>query len=93
VDGAVNHVAGVVDTQALRVVYQFTVDIDLDQVRRGDFIEQQAEGVDQEMLLIARHSGRKVGVDVIGPAQLRGQAIGSRELDAHFPFLGRDTLA
>lgn len=40
VDGTVDHIAGVVDAQAGRVVDDGAVEVDLDQVGGTDFIEQ-----------------------------------------------------
>ncbi len=62
VDGAVDHIACLVDAQARWVVDERTVHIDLDQVRGGDLVEQQAERIDQEMLVrprAARAPGRR----------------------------------
>ena len=93
VDGAVDHVAGVVDPQASGVVDEGAVEVDLDQIGGSNFIEQQPEGVDQEMLVGARYTGGKVGVDVIGPLVQGRQAVGGGQFYAYLPFLWRDALA
>ncbi len=93
VNGAVDHVTGVVDAQSGRVIDNRAVDIDLDQVGRRDFIEQQAEGVDQKVLVRPRHPSREMRVDVIGPALERRQTIRRRQLDPDFPFLWRNPVA
>ncbi|MNH35843.1 hypothetical protein D3C79_965720 [compost metagenome] len=69
VDGAVNHITGLVDAQAQRVVDDRAVHVHFHQVGRGDLVEQQAEGIDQKVLIGPRHPGREVRVDVVGPAQ------------------------
>ena len=62
------------------------VEVDLDQTGSGDFVEHQAVGIDQEMMLRSRHPRRDVGVDQIVPAVMRDEAIAGGEIDALAPF-------
>ena len=66
--------------------------VHLDQARRGDFVEHQAVGVDQELLLAARDRGRQLGADVgehqIAPAVQGHQPVAGGQVDAQGPFVG-----
>ena len=93
VDGAVDHIAGVVDPQARRVIDKGAVQIDLDQVGGADFVEQQPESIDQEMRLGPWHPRREMRVDMIGPLVQRRQSVGRGQLDPHLPLLRCDPLA
>ena len=80
--GLVHRVAGVLDHVA--------IDVDLHQVRRRDLVVVEAEGVDQEVDVGARHAHRQVAVDQLGPAEVVDQPVGGRQLDPQCPFrLGR----
>ncbi|MNQ62952.1 hypothetical protein D3C85_773180 [compost metagenome] len=92
VNRAVNHITGRVDAQASRVIDDAAIDVDLDQIRGADFIEQQPEGIDQEMFVRPRHPRGKMRVDVVGPLELGRQPIGRGQFYTHFPFFGRDAL-
>ncbi|MNP51903.1 hypothetical protein D3C76_1462580 [compost metagenome] len=93
VDSTVNDIACLVDAQPQRIIDDAAIDVDLDQVGGGDFVEQQAKGVDQEVLVRPWHAGREVRVDMVGPAKQRRQAIGGGQLDPHLPLLAADSLA
>ena len=62
------------------------VEINLHQTRCGDFVEHQAIGVDQKMMLRPRDPRRNVSVDQIVPAVMRDQAIACGEIDPLVPF-------
>ncbi|MOA23367.1 hypothetical protein D3C78_1439820 [compost metagenome] len=85
VQRAVDGEAGGVDFEAV-VVDGPSFDVDLHQARCGDFVEEPAVGVDQELVMPARHAHRDMGVDQVGQLELRCQAIGRGQLHAHFPF-------
>ena len=53
---AMDDVAGLIDAQPRRVINDFTLGGDLDQIRGGDFVPQQAKGVDQKMMFFTRHA-------------------------------------
>jgi hypothetical protein len=91
-DCAVNDEAGAVHL-IRRLVEDVAVEIDLDQVRGGDLLIEEAVGVDQELILFARHAQRDVIVDQVRPAVMHHEAIGSRQIDAGLPLLVAHALA
>src|SRR5262249_4979467 len=93
VNRAVNHKASLIDTEPGRIVDDVAVVIDLDQIRRAHFIPQQAERIEQKMMIRPRHACGDVGVNQIGHAEMRSAAIRRREIDADIPLFGADTLA
>jgi hypothetical protein len=70
-----------------RVVELLASQIDADQARGRDLLEHQAVGVDQELVLGARHARGDVGEDEIVPAEQGHQPIGSGQVDAGAPFI------
>jgi hypothetical protein len=62
------------------------VEVDFHQAGSGDFVEHQAVGIDQEVMLRPRHTGGDMGVDQIVPAIMRDQAIAGGEVDPLAPF-------
>ena len=87
VDGSVDHEAGRIRSGD-RWADHIALQIDLHQTGRGDFVKGQPQRVDQEMMLLARHPGRQVGVDQIVPAEQRAQAIGRRQIAPHLHLGG-----
>ena len=73
--------AGVVH-RVLQLAHVVAVEVDLHQVRGGDLVVVQAERIDQEVRLVARHARGEMAVDELGPAEMVDQAIGRRELAA-----------
>jgi len=65
------------------------VDVDLDEIRRGDFIERETERVDQKAPRLARHARGNVRVDDIIPAVQRDEPIRRGQFDARRGFGGR----
>jgi len=86
VNRTMNRKSGRIDAVFARA-QEVAVEVDLDQAGGGDLLEQQAEGIDQEMVLWPRHPRRKVGRQKIGPAVVRDQTKRSREIDPDLPFL------
>ena len=86
------HVHGAVDheARAVRFVLRFrelvAFRIDLDQRRGGDFLEEQAVGIDEELVFRARDAQREVRGEKVGPAELVGDAKCGGELAAGVPF-------
>src|ERR1700756_520929 len=66
---------------------EITVEIHLQEVRRGDLVEHQPHWIDQEMVGLARYPRRIVRQDQIVPAEMRDQPIAGSEIDPHGPFL------
>ena len=62
------------------------VEVDLDQARRGDLVEHQSVGVDQEVMVRPRHPRGDVGIDQIVPAIQCDEAIAGGEIDALCPL-------
>ncbi len=85
VDRRMDHVTRVIDP-VFALAEDLAVDIDLDQARCGDFLEHQAIGVDQEMLIGAGHARRNVRVEEIIEAMDRRHAVECGEIDAGAPF-------
>ena len=93
--GAVDHEAGAVDAVVeavveLRLGEDVAVVVDLEQARRGDLLVEQAVGVDQEGIVLARHPHRDVVGDQVGHAVEVDQPVAGGEIDTSLPFLGRD---
>ena len=88
--GAMNHIAGLIDTQARRIINDFTLGGDLDQIRGGDFVPQQAESVNQKVMLFTGHARRDMRVDEVGHTKVRSQPVTGGEIDAHLPLLRAD---
>ena len=88
VDLAVEGEAGRVD-RPVAVADDVALHVHLHQVRRAHLAVVQAEGVDQEVRLGARHAQRDVVVDQLAPAQVIEDAVGRGEPDAGVPLLGR----
>ncbi|MNN35468.1 hypothetical protein D3C81_1493190 [compost metagenome] len=64
--------------------------IDLDEVRRADLVEREAERVDQEVVRLTGHGGGDMGVDQVVPALQRSQPVGGGEVGAHARLPGAD---
>ena len=89
VDGAVNDEAGDVDAVVGGVEQRVAVEVDLDQAGGVDLFVQHAVGIDQEVIVAARHAAGDVVGDHLGHAVHRGQPIAGGEIDAGLPFLRR----
>ena len=80
----------------IRSRVSFAVEVDLDQARRRDLLEHHPVGIDQEVMVRARHARRNVGVDEVVPAVQGDEAIAGGEIDALVPLgvrhAGRDLL-
>jgi hypothetical protein len=85
VHGAVDREAGWIDV-VRRLGNLAAVEVDLDQRRRGDFLEHHAVRVDQEMVLRAGHARRDVGKHQVIPSEQRSETVRGREIDSRFPF-------
>lgn len=64
-----------------------TLDIDLDEIGRGDLAVHQAELIDQEMALRSRNARGDVIVDQLGPAEHVADAIECRQVFARDALL------
>ena len=87
-DGAVDHEAGAIDRVG-RAIQHVAIEIDAHQVGGGDFPVMQAEGIDQELLVVFREAGnarRDVVEHQLGPAEPVDQPVAGRELQAQLPF-------
>ena len=80
-DRAVNREACRVDAEAHGIVDDVSVQIDRHQVGRGDFLEAQAVGIDEEAVLPARKPGRDVGIDAVVETKPVNQPVGRRKVD------------
>jgi hypothetical protein len=89
IDRAVDHHAGI-DRLVFRFADQIAVEIDLEDVRRGNLVEHQPHRVDQHVLGLARHPRRIMREDQVVPAEMRDEAIAGGEVDPYRPFLGAD---
>jgi hypothetical protein len=85
-DGGVDGEARGVDREG-RVLDHVAVRIDLDQRRGGDLLEEQAVGVDQEVVLRPRDPGRNVGEDHVVPAVQGHGPVERGEFHARPPLL------
>lgn len=87
---------GSVDTEAdgiyfdVGIAVYLSVNIDLDQTRRRDFVETQAEGIDQESTILIRNARRDMCVDQVAPALACSQSVSSSQIDAQRLFSRRD---
>ena len=77
---AVDHEARRVD-RVRRIVDLLPVLVDLDQARRGDLVEEHPVGVDQEVVLAARHTRGDVGEDQVVPPEVGDEAVTRGEID------------
>ena len=91
VDGAVNDEAGRVHGEG-RILQLVSVHIDLDQARRRDLVEEHAVGIDEELVLGARHPRRDVREHQVLPAVVRHEPITGGEIHPHRPLFGRDLV-
>ena len=94
VHGAVNDEACGVHREG-RVVQLVALHVHLDQARRGDLVEHQAIGVDEEMVLThPRHRfgqlGADVGEDQVAPSVQGHQAVAGGKVAPQLPFFGAD---
>ncbi len=85
VDRRVDHIARGVDAVGA-LHHDVTVKIDLHQGRGGDLLEIQAERVDQEVMLRARHAGGDMGEDQVVPLLQGHQPVERREVDPRAPL-------
>src|SRR5258707_15655820 len=76
VDGEARRVDGIG-----RVADDPAVEVDLDEIGRGDLLEGDAERVDEKMVLGPGHAGRDVVVDELVPALAPGEAVARRKLN------------
>jgi hypothetical protein len=90
-DGAVDDEAGRVDRER-RILDLVAVEVDLHEARRGDLVEEDAVGIDEELILGAGHAQRDVREDEVFPAEHRAGAIRGCEVDARRPFFGRNLV-
>jgi hypothetical protein len=75
---------------AFRGLDLVALDIDLDQRRRGNLVEQQTVGVDQKMVMPPRHARGDPGVDQVRPSEQIDEAVAGSKIDPRLPFrLGR----
>ena len=61
--------------------------VHLDQRRGGDFLEEHAVGVEQEMVVRVRNARRDMGAGHVAPPVLGGKLVAGREIDPHLPFV------
>jgi hypothetical protein len=86
--------SGVVDAVAgTGVEHDVSVEVDLQQAGRGDLVVHHAVGVDEEVPFLAGHARRDVVIDKVIHAVVVDEAIAGGEIDARFPFGGRDAAA
>jgi hypothetical protein len=85
--GAGYRKAGAIDL-AFRGLDLVALGIDLDQRRRGELIEQETVGVDQETVVLARHPCGNAGVDQIRPSKQVDETVAGCEVAPCLPFLG-----
>src|SRR5262245_60732923 len=64
-----------------------TLEIDLDETRGGDLLEEVSVGIDQEVMLRTRHARRDVREHEIVPAKERHQPVAGGQVDALLPLL------
>lgn len=87
VDGAVDDKPGLVDLVLARRDF-VPIGINLDEARRGNFVERPAERIDQKVGL-ARHPQRHMGVDQVGPAEVGYESVARSQIHAGSPLFGR----
>jgi hypothetical protein len=85
VHGAGYRKAAAVDL-AIRGLDLVALDIDLDQRRRGNLVEQQTVGVDQKMIVPPRHARGDPGVDQVRPSEQIDEAVAGSKIDPRLPF-------
>jgi len=89
---AVDHETG--DVRDMRpVIDDLAVDIQPDQVRRGDLVVAQTIRIDQEVPVVAVDRQRRVRVDQLGPAEMIHHPVAGGELYPLRPFLRADPVA
>ncbi len=88
VHGGMQCEAGCIDRMVARPD-DVSCDIDLHEIRRADFVEREAERIDQEMPRLAGHACRNMRVDQVVPAIERREAIGGGQVDAGLLFRRR----
>src|SRR2546425_13350661 len=93
VDGAVDDEPGLVDVVLGRVEQDLAVEVELDEARGVHLIVEQAVGIDEEGVVIARDAGRDVVGDHLVHAVEMDEAVRRGEVDALRPFLRADLLA
>ena len=69
------------------VEHLVTAQVDFNEAAGRHFLEQQAVGVDQEVLVRTRYPGRHVRENEIVPAKHRDQSVARGEVDTDLPFL------
>ena len=90
VNGAVDGESGGVYRERIVGVQLVAGKIDFYQTGRGDFIEQQAIGIDQKLVVDIGNFRRDMGEYQIRPAKVRDQPVTSREINARLPFFRRN---
>ena len=83
--GGVDHIARCIDPVGA-LHDDIALKVDLDKGRRGDLVEVDAEGVDQEMVLGPGHAGGDVREDQVVPLLQRDQAVERRQVHSRPPF-------
>ena len=68
------------------VVELVAVNVDLDQIGRGNFAEMETERVDEERILLARHLQGDMIINHLVPAKMRENAVTGGELLARAGF-------
>ena len=63
-----------------------TLGIDFDQRRRSNLVEQEAIGVDQEVVALPRHARRDASVNQIRPSEQVDEAVARGKVNAGPPF-------
>ena len=61
--------------------------VDLDQIGRAHFMEQNAVAVDQKVPFLTRHPSRNVRVDQIGHSKMRHQPVQCCQVATGFPLV------
>jgi hypothetical protein len=93
VDRRMDGEAGIVDARLVERLDGVAFGIDGDQARRRDLVEQMAERVEQEAMVLARQAHRQVREDQVVHAEMGKQAVGRREVAAQLPFPGIDVAS
>ena len=89
VNRTVDHEACGVELARITLAHQFAVEIDLDQRRSGDLVEEHAEGIEQEMMLRPGYARGNVCSGHVGHAIHVGQLVTGRQVTAQLPFFRR----
>ena len=89
VDGAVDHVAGLVDVVVGRgLPDDLAVDVDLHQAGRGDLLVEQPVEIEQQHVVFAGHARGDVVIDEVGHAVFVDQPVAGGEVEPRLPFFG-----